>query len=84
MSQTEQHAAAPTAHYPINDEWVKRHQEEILEPELSIVDPHHHLWDRPGVSRRMYLSPLLSLETFQFGFGELCGPRCVESPFDVR
>ena len=23
-------------------------REEILEPELPIVDPHHHLWDRPG------------------------------------
>ncbi|HEY5273220.1 MAG TPA: amidohydrolase family protein [Acidimicrobiales bacterium] len=22
--------------------------EEILEPELLICDPHHHLWDRPG------------------------------------
>jgi predicted TIM-barrel fold metal-dependent hydrolase len=22
--------------------------EEILEPELIICDPHHHLWDRPG------------------------------------
>ena len=22
--------------------------ETILEPELPIVDPHHHLWDRPG------------------------------------
>jgi len=21
--------------------------EQILEPELPIVDPHHHLWDRP-------------------------------------
>src|SRR5262249_7487133 len=20
----------------------------ILEPDLPIVDPHHHLWDRPG------------------------------------
>ena len=22
--------------------------EPILEPDLPIVDPHHHLWDRPG------------------------------------
>ena len=21
--------------------------EQIIEPELPIVDPHHHLWDRP-------------------------------------
>src|SRR5262249_32507612 len=26
--------------------------EEILEPELPIVDPHHHLWDR-----RLYQAP---------------------------
>lgn len=25
--------------------------EEILEPELAICDPHHHLWDYPGKSR---------------------------------
>ncbi|MFN3523185.1 MAG: amidohydrolase family protein [Phenylobacterium sp.] len=25
--------------------------EEILEPELPICDPHHHLWDYPGASR---------------------------------
>src|SRR5207244_2217370 len=25
-----------------------RRKEPILEPELPIVDPHHHLWDRPG------------------------------------
>ncbi|MGH9342723.1 MAG: hypothetical protein ACRD19_03035 [Terriglobia bacterium] len=23
-------------------------REEIIEPELPIVDPHHHLWSRPG------------------------------------
>ena len=24
--------------------WTARHREEILEPELPIVDPHHHVW----------------------------------------
>jgi len=33
--------------------------EEILEPELAICDPHHHLWDFPG-SR--YLLPELLLD----------------------
>ena len=23
-------------------------REDILEPDLPIIDPHHHLWDRPG------------------------------------
>src|SRR5689334_17039388 len=33
---------------PVRPEWLALHGEEILEPELPIVDPHHHLWDRPG------------------------------------
>ena len=24
--------------------WTARHREEILEPELPIVDPHPHVW----------------------------------------
>src|SRR5204863_9201464 len=24
------------------------HREDILEPELPIIDPHHHLWNRGG------------------------------------
>lgn len=24
------------------------YREEIIDPALPIVDPHHHLWDRPG------------------------------------
>ena len=30
-----------------NAEWLARApEEEILEPDLPIIDPHHHLWDR--------------------------------------
>ena len=32
--------------------------EEILEPALEIVDPHHHLWDRGG--HRYLLDQLLA------------------------
>jgi L-fuconolactonase len=28
--------------------WRSLHREEILEPDLPIIDPHHHLWERPG------------------------------------
>lgn len=28
----------------LRDEWLAQVQEDILEPELEIVDPHHHLW----------------------------------------
>jgi L-fuconolactonase len=33
---------------PVRQDWLDRHKEAILEPELPIVDPHHHLWIRPG------------------------------------
>ncbi len=29
-------------------DWLASRQEEILEPDLPIIDPHHHLWDRLG------------------------------------
>jgi L-fuconolactonase len=32
--------------FGFDETWLKGHREEILEPELAIVDPHHHLWDR--------------------------------------
>src|SRR5512137_952488 len=31
-----------------NPAWLGRLTEEILEPDLPIVDTHHHLWDHPG------------------------------------
>ena len=30
------------------DAWLAQVSEDALEPELPIVDPHHHLWDHPG------------------------------------
>ena len=39
---------------PVRPEWLGLHHEAALEPALPIVDPHHHLWDRPGNS---YLLP---------------------------
>jgi len=37
-----------SSHYlAVREEWLARRNEAILEPELPIVDPHHHLWDRP-------------------------------------
>lgn len=33
---------------PVRDAWLARRTETILEPALPIVDPHHHLWERPG------------------------------------
>lgn len=33
---------------PELDAWTRLRHEAALEPELPIVDPHHHVWDRPG------------------------------------
>ena len=35
---------------PVREDWLDRRKEPALEPELPIVDPHHHLWVRPGWS----------------------------------
>jgi len=32
----------------VRADWLARRNEAALEPELPIVDPHHHLWDRTG------------------------------------
>lgn len=37
---------APAGFIPVRDEWVAQLHEPIIEPDLPIVDPHHHLWDR--------------------------------------
>jgi predicted TIM-barrel fold metal-dependent hydrolase len=38
----------PASQWPVRADWLARRTEEILEPGLPIVDPHHHLWERPG------------------------------------
>jgi len=49
---------AQTARFagPVDQDWLNRHTEAVLEPELPIVDPHHHLWTRDG---NVYLLPEL-------------------------
>ena len=44
----------PASQAAIRNDWLARHTEDILEPDLPIVDPHHHLYDRP---RYTYLFP---------------------------
>ncbi len=43
------------------NEWLARRQEEVLEPDLPICDPHHHFWDRTELrpSGRYLLDELL-------------------------
>ena len=38
--------------------WLARVEEEILEPDLAICDPHHHLWEHP--QSRYLLEELLA------------------------
>ncbi|TDI58363.1 MAG: amidohydrolase [Alphaproteobacteria bacterium] len=33
---------------PDNDAWLAQVTEDIIDPDLPIIDPHHHLWDRNG------------------------------------
>jgi predicted TIM-barrel fold metal-dependent hydrolase len=39
---------------PVNETWLSRHVEPVAEPDLPIIDAHHHLWDRPD---QRYLHP---------------------------
>ena len=48
MSPLSAPAAQQSSNLPIREDWLAQWREEVLEPDLPIVDPHHHLWDRPG------------------------------------
>jgi predicted TIM-barrel fold metal-dependent hydrolase len=38
--------------FGVDEAWLAQYTEPALEPDLPIVDPHHHLWDRGGVYMR--------------------------------
>ena len=44
-----------SSHLAVRPDWLDRRREPALEPDLPIVDPHHHLIDRPESGR--YLLP---------------------------
>jgi predicted TIM-barrel fold metal-dependent hydrolase len=49
MSATPPPTAAQNSAYLLpHQDWLDQLREPILEPALPIIDPHHHLWDRPG------------------------------------
>ena len=52
----------PAPNTLVRQDWLDRRKEAILEPELPIIDPHHHLWVRPG-SRYLLDELLLDLNT---------------------
>ena len=51
--------AANTGQSAPDDHWLGLLQEDILEPDLPIIDPHHHLWLRNGYT---YLMPELAAD----------------------
>ena len=48
---------AISSHLAVRPEWLSRRHEAALDPALPIIDPHHHLIDRPASGR--YLLPEL-------------------------
>ena len=44
LTASAQQSAPPS---PVRVDWLDRHKEAALEPDLPIVDPHHHLWKPP-------------------------------------
>jgi hypothetical protein len=57
---------------PVRQDWLEKGHEEIIEPGLPIIDPHHHLWDRPGYR---YLFPELLADV---GSGHNIRATCYE------
>src|ERR1700744_3395981 len=52
MSVNNSETAQPFLH-PFNDDWIAQTVEDAIEPDLPIIDPHHHLWHRDT----LYLLP---------------------------
>lgn len=46
MTETSEIAARQHALFSFDQEWLARHDEPIIDADLPIIDPHHHLWDR--------------------------------------
>ena len=51
--------ATNTGQAGLDDAWLATLEEPIIEPEIPIVDPHHHLWLRRGYT---YLMPELAAD----------------------
>ena len=54
-------STAISSHLAVRPDWLARGQETPIEPDLPIVDPHHHLIDRPESGT--YLLPDLLADT---------------------
>ncbi len=54
-----QNSPTPAAY----EDWLALTREEVLEPGLPIIDPHHHLWDVPQRMPQRYLLEQLAADT---------------------
>jgi L-fuconolactonase len=45
VGQWRDRATARMERNDAHQRWLDQHREDILEPDLPIIDPHHHLWD---------------------------------------
>ena len=67
----------PAVQAPVRQDWLDKRHEEIIEPELPIIDPHHHLWDRPNYR---YLFPELLADV---GSGHNIRATCYEQAHEM-
>jgi L-fuconolactonase len=52
-------SSKPAPFAPVRSDWLALRAEEVLDPDIAIVDAHHHLWDRAECP---YLIPDLLLD----------------------
>lgn len=57
MTKAGRYESAAGFHFGPNPDWLAKRIEDIIEPDLPIIDAHHHLWDQPG--RRYLFDDLL-------------------------
>ena len=57
---------SPARHIGVRSDWLTLNREAALEPELPIIDTHHHLWERPPPMGR-YLLHELAVEIAESG-----------------
>ena len=46
--------------HTVDQEWVSQVTEPAIEPDLPIIDPHHHFWVREDVAQTYILKDVLS------------------------
>ncbi len=56
-------AAQAYPHPHVRSDWLDQVREDIIEPELPIIDPHHHLWHDRASGRYLMAELLADLES---------------------